>query len=132
VRPRLFELPRCPACKGRLACGQFSAGAEPDEVAEGVLHCACGRSYPIIDTSPRMPPDVWALFRDFTERHRERLGAEAPPGPAGASSRLSSPRPTVPELGRSPSRLSEGNRRPAATLTAPSAILLGSGGGFRL
>jgi SAM-dependent methyltransferase/uncharacterized protein YbaR (Trm112 family) len=91
VRPRLLELLRCPACKGTLACTEFSAGPDPDEVVEGVLRCGCGRRYPIIDTVPRMLPETWALFPDFTGRHRERLGgnlAGARPVAGGEFDRL--------------------------------------------
>lgn len=74
MRTRLLDLLQCPACKGRLSCKDFGGGVDPDEVVDGLLRCACGRRYPIVDTIPRMLPDAFVLFPEFTERHRARLG----------------------------------------------------------
>lgn len=72
MRPRLRELLRCPRCRGRLELVPFVVGAG-DEVVDGVLTCACGRRYPVVDTIPRMLPDAFELFLDFVARYRRRI-----------------------------------------------------------
>jgi SAM-dependent methyltransferase len=51
-------------------------------VVDGLLTCACGERFPIVDTIPRMLPDAFGLFPEFTVRHRDRLELGAPVPPA--------------------------------------------------
>jgi uncharacterized protein YbaR (Trm112 family) len=51
-------------CRDRCAYVEVGLGAEPDcfacsriEVAEGMIHCGCGKAYPIIGGVPRFLPD---------------------------------------------------------------------------
>src|SRR5437870_9993494 len=83
VRPRLLALLRCPRCRGKLAAATFVQSPNDEAVVEGVLTCRCGERYPIVDTIPRMLPNAFAMFPEFTDRYRERLG-DVP----GAASRL--------------------------------------------
>lgn len=73
MRPRLFALLRCPACLGKLDVQSFAESGSGEALVEGVLTCGCGAAYPIVNTIPRMLPDAFALFPEFTSRHRDRL-----------------------------------------------------------
>jgi SAM-dependent methyltransferase len=47
--------------------------ADGGEVVEGLLHCACGRQFPIVNGIPRILDDAFRLFPDFVARHRDQL-----------------------------------------------------------
>lgn len=61
-------------CRDRCAYVEVGLGAEPDcfacsriEVAEGMIHCGCGKAYPIIGGVPRFLPDD--LQTELMERY---------------------------------------------------------------
>ncbi len=73
MRARLLELLRCPACGGRLESSPLERSSDGHDVIEGILSCACGSSYPVIGTIPRMLPNAYALFPDFVARHGDKI-----------------------------------------------------------
>lgn len=77
MRNALFQLLRCPACHGKLEVTPFLEASDGDEVVDGVLSCACGTSYPIVNTIPRMLRDAYRLFPRFCQRYGSRLDAAA-------------------------------------------------------
>ena len=81
MRSVLRDLLRCPACRGRLESVPFAESPDGAEVLEGELLCGCGAGYPVVETIPRMLPDAYAQFPEFTARYRGRLSASA--GPTG-------------------------------------------------
>lgn len=46
-----------------------------DEISEGLLVCNCGRSYPIVNTIPRVLPDAFDEHPDFMMRHQSEIEA---------------------------------------------------------
>lgn len=72
MKRRLFDLVRCPMCRGAL---RATPCAERDEIEEGVLACGgCARVYPVIRGVPRLLPDalahvVPAMHPEFFSRH---------------------------------------------------------------
>lgn len=79
MKPRLFEWLACPTCGQSFTAQAFVA--QGDNIVEGVLVCACGRFYPIVDTIPRILADAFTLFPEFAKKHASRL-----PGPVPATS----------------------------------------------
>ena len=59
-------------CRGRLQAEAFSESPD-QEVVNGELRCSCGRSYPVVDTIPRMLENAYELFPEFVERYGVRL-----------------------------------------------------------
>ena len=72
MRTRLLNLLRCPACLGKLRSIPFVTSSDDDEVVEGVLVCACGESYPVVETIPRMLRNAYTLFPEFVARYGDR------------------------------------------------------------
>ena len=72
MRTRLLNLLRCPACLGKLHSISFVTSDDDDEVVEGVLVCACGESYPVVRTIPRMLRNAYTLFPEFVTRYGDR------------------------------------------------------------
>lgn len=72
MRARLLDLLRCPVCRGKLESTPFVRSADDQEVVEGVLACACGSSYPILNTIPRMLQNAYTLFPSFVDRYGDR------------------------------------------------------------
>ena len=72
MKLRALDLLSCPMCQGDLSA---AAWRETTEIEEGLLTCrGCGRTYPIVDSIPRMLPDplvtqVVAYHRDFFTRY---------------------------------------------------------------
>ncbi len=79
MKPRLLELIRCPACGDRLSVVGFD-GSDQD-VIDGMLTCACGATYPIVGTIPRLFRDAWVQFPEFRTRYSELVGHGAPAAP---------------------------------------------------
>jgi SAM-dependent methyltransferase len=63
----------CPWCRGPLTLQAFDGSAPGADVHEGLLSCACGRRFPIVNGIPRILDDAFALVPDFVQRHRDRL-----------------------------------------------------------
>jgi SAM-dependent methyltransferase/uncharacterized protein YbaR (Trm112 family) len=66
----------CPHCKKQLKITSFCS--KDNEIEEGMLHCTCGRAYPIIKGVPRILPDDLANLvvksrPDFFLRHRLKI-----------------------------------------------------------
>ena len=76
MRDRLLQLLRCPHCRGVLTPTSFLESPEDGEVVDGVLTCGGGERFPIVDTIPRMLPDAFELFPEFTTRHADRLAVD--------------------------------------------------------
>ena len=72
MRPRLLEILRCPKCRARFAASSFDLPTRGNEIVEGALTCACGATYPIVDTIPRVLDNAYELFPDFRRRHQSR------------------------------------------------------------
>jgi SAM-dependent methyltransferase len=64
-----------------LACLPFGESPDRDDVVDGLLTCERGHRFPVVDTIPRMLPDAFETFAEFSRRYRARLG-EGPAGPA--------------------------------------------------
>ena len=77
MRARLRNLLRCPACLGTLEVVPFVRSGADNEVAEGVLVCGCGASYPIIKTIPRMLGNAYVLFPSFVARYGRRAEVDS-------------------------------------------------------
>ncbi len=75
MRPRLLNLLRCPQCTGLLSATPFVQSPSDDEMVDGVLTCACGSSYPVVSTIPRMLKNAYELFPSFVDQYRERLAS---------------------------------------------------------
>ncbi|RJR49552.1 MAG: methyltransferase domain-containing protein [Desulfobacteraceae bacterium] len=75
MRKLLFELLRCPQCKGKLQATSLTQSPDGEEIVEGWLECGCGASYPIINTIPRMLKNPYELFPSFVQQHGDLLGA---------------------------------------------------------
>jgi SAM-dependent methyltransferase len=82
VRLRLLELLMCPWCRRPLSVTPLDGSRLDTDVAEGLLTCACGRRFPIVNGIPRILENAFALFPDFVHRHRDAL-----PGIAGEPDR---------------------------------------------
>ena len=63
----------CPWCGGQFTLISLDDPSPADDVTEGLLRCACGRSFPVVNGIPRVLEDAFRLFPDFVQRHRERL-----------------------------------------------------------
>jgi len=99
VRARLLNLLRCPACLGTLELVPLVRSGADNEVAEGVLVCGCGASYPIINTIPRMLGNAYALFPSFVAQYGSR--AEVGSAAAAQTSAAAAPASVVTETQRS-------------------------------
>jgi SAM-dependent methyltransferase/uncharacterized protein YbaR (Trm112 family) len=79
MKQRLLQLIVCPLCGGALSCEIFER-TTGNEIAAGLLSCACGSVYPVIGGIPRLLPPallgmLWEMHPDFFELHRPRLPA---------------------------------------------------------
>ena len=63
----------CPWCRANLTLTAFDGSAPGGEVVDGLLQCACGRRFPIVNGTPRILDDAFTLFPDFVQRYRDRL-----------------------------------------------------------
>jgi len=64
----------CPTCKKEFSLSIFKD--KDGEVLEGALKCSCGKSFPIINSIPRVLPDnlmetVESRFPEFFSKHKE-------------------------------------------------------------
>ena len=73
MKPRLLDWLMFPWCRGAFALTAYDGSAPGAEVTEGLLHCACGRRFPIVNGIPRILEDAFPLFPDFVQRHRDCL-----------------------------------------------------------
>ncbi|MFQ5874193.1 MAG: methyltransferase domain-containing protein, partial [Dehalococcoidia bacterium] len=78
MKPRLLELLVCPGCAGPFEVDSFDRAGQTDEVVEGILRCPCGRTYPIVDTIPRIIDSPFTLFPEFSRRYADRLPPVVP------------------------------------------------------
>jgi SAM-dependent methyltransferase/uncharacterized protein YbaR (Trm112 family) len=83
MKQRLLQLIVCPLCGGSLSCEIFER-TTANEIATGLLSCACASVYPIIAGIPRLLPPalqgmLWEMHPDFFEQHRPRLPAQLLP-----------------------------------------------------
>jgi SAM-dependent methyltransferase len=63
----------CPWCRANLTLTAFDGSAPGGEVVDGLLQCACGRRFPIVNGIPRILDDAFKVFPDFVQRYRDRL-----------------------------------------------------------
>jgi len=87
MKERLLQLIVCPLCGGPLSLEIFER-TTANEIASGVLTCACGSSYAIIGGIPRLLPPalqsmLWEMHPDFYSLHKTRLPAELLPKDSG-------------------------------------------------
>lgn len=83
MKQRLLQLIVCPLCGGSLSCEIFER-TTANEIATGLLSCACASVYPVIGGIPRLlPPSLqamlWEMHPEFFEQHRPRLPAQLLP-----------------------------------------------------
>jgi SAM-dependent methyltransferase/uncharacterized protein YbaR (Trm112 family) len=83
MKQRLLQLIVCPLCGGALSCEIFER-TTANEIATGLLSCACASVYPIIGGIPRLLPPalqamLWEMHPQFFEQHRPRLPAQLLP-----------------------------------------------------
>jgi SAM-dependent methyltransferase len=83
VKARLLDWMQCPWCRGAFTVEAF-AGTLETNVDEGLLRCACGRTFPIVRGIPRVLADAFASNPEFVTRYRDRLPASLPPVPVNA------------------------------------------------
>jgi len=89
MKERLLELIVCPLCGGPLSCEIFER-TTANEIAAGVITCACDSHYAIIGGIPRLLPPalqsmLWEMHPEFYSLHEARLPAELlPKGTNGA------------------------------------------------
>mgnify|MGYP001585348136 CR=1 FL=1 len=69
TRHELETLWRCPACLSPMSVTVFAERAGVIEA--GWLRCACGASYPVIESIPRLFGDVWQQAGEFIQRYRQ-------------------------------------------------------------
>jgi SAM-dependent methyltransferase/uncharacterized protein YbaR (Trm112 family) len=83
MKERLLQLIVCPLCGGALSCEIFERTTD-NEIATGLLSCACASVYPIIGGIPRLLPPalqamLWEMHPEFFRTHRPRLPAQLLP-----------------------------------------------------
>lgn len=72
MKLRLMEIMACPKCKRTFNLTVFEKkGAE---ISEGLLKCNCGNTYPIVSSIPRILPDAFHRYAEFTRKYLNRLG----------------------------------------------------------
>lgn len=83
MKKNLLQLIVCPLCSKHLTSESFDE--QPSgEIANGLLSCECGASYPIIDRIPRLLPTelqsmLWEMHPEFYRNYKERLPADVLP-----------------------------------------------------
>ena len=65
----------CPWCRADLQVTAFDGSAPGGDVTDGLLSCACGRHFPVVNGIPRILENAFALFPDFVHHHRDKLPA---------------------------------------------------------
>jgi SAM-dependent methyltransferase/uncharacterized protein YbaR (Trm112 family) len=83
MKERLLQLIVCPLCGGPLSLEIFER-TTTNEIAAGVLSCACGSAYAIIGGIPRLLPPalqsmLWEMHPDFYRLHKTRLPSQLMP-----------------------------------------------------
>lgn len=73
MKPRLLELLVCPWCGGPFEMVSFDRSGQIGEVVDGILRSPCGRTFPILDTIPRVIDDAFTLFPEFSRRYSDWL-----------------------------------------------------------
>ena len=79
----------CPLCgEGPLKCEIFER-TTGNEIATGLLACACGAAYPVIGGIPRLLPPalqtmLWEMHPEFFQMHGRRLPAGLMPKETGS------------------------------------------------
>jgi SAM-dependent methyltransferase/uncharacterized protein YbaR (Trm112 family) len=86
MKGKLLSVLCCPACRSDLRLVVFQEdsnaviGADVprsrDDAVEGLLECACGIAYPIIDGVPRLLESGLSAFPEFLNRYREKVRGE--------------------------------------------------------
>lgn len=87
MKERLLQLIVCPLCGGALTCETFERNTR-NEIAAGLLSCACGSAYAIIGGIPRLLPPalqsmLWEMHPEFFQTHAARLPAGLMPKKEG-------------------------------------------------
>ena len=72
MKYRLLDLLVCPTCKSEFDLVEFES-SEPEEVEQGLLQCACGAWYPIVDGVPVILPNAVNIYPEFAEHYCDRL-----------------------------------------------------------
>jgi SAM-dependent methyltransferase len=77
MKNSLLQLVVCPLCQSELRAESFEE-TEDGEILCGVMACACGASYPVINGIPRLLPPalqsmLWEMHPEFFRAYRERL-----------------------------------------------------------
>jgi SAM-dependent methyltransferase len=77
----------CPTCRGQLELTAFEGDGKighsvgglswKDAVTAGLLKCACGIAYPVIDGVPRLLEAGLSVFPEFLESYEAKIKAEA-------------------------------------------------------
>ncbi len=81
----LLDILACPACSGPLALEPYE---EPAEIESGLLSCACGSWYPILNGIPRLLlGDLRDDYGEFVRRWNPKVGGR--PVPAGGAEKSS-------------------------------------------
>jgi SAM-dependent methyltransferase len=76
MKYRLLELLACPQCGDDFSCEEFATSENSDgqiEVEQGILRCACGSWYPIVNAVPVILPNALDIYSDFASQYAERL-----------------------------------------------------------
>jgi len=73
MKLEMLDLLSCPNCRKPFRLASFKK--EDSDTLEGILYCGCGRAYPIIDSIPRILPEAFVLYRDFTEKYRGQINS---------------------------------------------------------
>ena len=76
MKYRLLDLLACPQCGEPFEAEPFAttpAGEGQEEIEQGLLRCACGMWYPIVDGIPVILPNALDIYSQFAREYRDRL-----------------------------------------------------------
>lgn len=81
MRRNFAEILACPACGGALRLEVYD---EPAEIESGLLTCACGAWFPVLNGIPRMLlGELRGDYTDFVKRWQPQVAGKAVDAPAG-------------------------------------------------
>ena len=83
MKQRLLDILVCPWCGQPFEARSYDSPNNPQQITEGLLKSACGRSFPVVRGIPRIIENAYELFPSFVSAHK----ADLPVTAAGAAPR---------------------------------------------
>ena len=71
MKSEISNLLICPECKRSFKAISFKE--KNKQALDGLLCCDCGKVYPIINSIPRILPNAFSLYPDFTEKYKQQI-----------------------------------------------------------